>query len=51
MIKERLDSLIIGEGLMKQEKELFIKILYNREKVLVWEFIEIRKVRLEVISF
>jgi len=33
---------------MKQEKELFIKIFYNREKVLAWEFIKIRKIRPEV---
>ena len=50
MTKERLDSLIIGEGLTKQKKELFTKILYNREKALIWEFIEIGKVRSEVVS-
>ena len=49
MIKERLDSLIIEEGLIKQEKELFIEIFYNRKKILVWEFVEIGKVRLEII--
>ncbi len=48
LIKERLDSLIIKEDLIKQEKELFIEIFYNREKVLIWEFIKIRKVRLEI---
>ncbi len=51
MTKERLDFLIIEEGLTKQEKKLFTKILYNREKALIWEFVEIRKVRLEVIFF
>jgi len=50
LIKERLNSLIIKEDLMKQEKKLFIEMFYNREKVLVWEFVEIGKVRLEVIS-
>ncbi len=48
MTKERLDFLILKKGLTKQEKELFIKIFYNREKALVWEFIKIRKVRSEV---
>ncbi len=48
LIKERLDSLIIKEDLIKQEKELFIEIFYNREKVLIWEYIKIRKVRLEI---
>jgi len=33
---------------MKQEKELFIEIFYNREKTLVWEFVEIKKIWLEV---
>ncbi len=50
-MKERLDFLIIKEDLTKQEKELFIEMFYNREKVLVWEFIEIGKMRLEVVFF
>ncbi len=33
---------------MKQEKKLFTEIFYNREKILIWEFIKIRKVRLKV---
>ncbi len=50
MTKERLDSLIIKEDLTKQKKKLFIKIFYNREKILIQEFRKIGKVRLEVVS-
>ena len=50
MTKERLDSLIIKENLIKQEKELFTEILYIREKILAWEFIKIEKVRSEITS-
>ena len=31
---ERLEKMIIGEGMIAQEKEIFIKILKNREVVL-----------------
>ena len=48
MTKERLDSLIIEKDLIKQEKKLFTEILYNREKILVWEFIKIKKMWSEV---
>ncbi len=48
MTKKRLDSLIIEEDLIKQKKKLFIEIFYNREKILTWEFIKIKKIRSEV---
>ena len=37
LTKECLEKLIVEEGLMAQEKDVFIKMLYNREKALAFE--------------
>ena len=40
--------MIIGDGLIEQEKEVLTKMLYNKEAVLAWDFTEIRKVKRKV---
>ena len=45
---ERLGKMIIGDGMTEQEKEVLIEMLYNREAVLAWDFIEIGMVKKEV---
>ena len=50
LIPKRLGKMIIGEGMTAQEKEVLTEILYNRKAVLAWDFIEMRKVKIEVAS-
>lgn len=45
---ERLDKMIIGDGITEQEKKIFTEMLYNREAVLAWDFTEIEKFKREV---
>lgn len=40
--------MIIEDEMTKKEKEIFTKILYNREMVLTRDFIEIEKIKREV---
>ena len=44
----RIKELIIGDSLWPKEKELFIEMLYNREKALAFDFLEIGKVKPDV---
>ena len=48
LILKRLGKMIIRDGMTEQEKEVLSKMLYNREVVLAWEFIEMGKVKREV---
>lgn len=41
--------MIIADCITFQQKNLFIKILYNQEAVLLWDFIEMEKVKKEVV--
>lgn len=47
---ERLGKIFMRDGMIEQKMEIFIEMLYNREAVLAWDFIEIRKVKREVAS-
>ena len=38
LTKERLENLIIGEGLTPQEQDVFVEMLFNHEKVLAFEW-------------
>ncbi len=40
--------MIIGEGMIAEEKEVLTKMLYNREALLAWDFTEIGKVKREI---
>lgn len=42
------DIIIIGKSMSALKKEVVTKILYNRETVLAYDFIEMRKVKKEV---
>jgi hypothetical protein len=48
LTEERISKLVIGSGLTKEEKALFIEMLYNREKVLAFDFSHCGRVRREV---
>ena len=48
LTKERLDKLIIRKELTLEEKELFLEMLFNREKAIAFDYTHCRKVRLEV---
>lgn len=45
---ERLRKIIIQDNKTIQEKEVFTKMLYNREVVLAGNFMKIKKVKKEV---
>ena len=45
---ERMKKLIIGDGLLPRERELFEEMLYCREAVMAWEFHEMGKVSRDV---
>ena len=45
---ERIKDLVVGDSLWPKEKELFIEVLYNREKALAFDFSHIGKVRPDV---
>ena len=45
---ERIKDLIVGDSLWPKERELFIEVLYNREKALTFDFLHIRKVKADV---
>ena len=47
-MEERIEALVVGDSLQKKEKELFIEMLYNREKALAFDFSEIGKVKPDV---
>lgn len=36
--------MIIRESLIAQKKEILIKMLYNKDIILAWDFIKIKKV-------
>src|SRR5438045_8845145 len=38
LTKERLENLIIGEGLTPQEQDVFVEMLFNHEKALAFEW-------------
>ena len=42
--------MIIRDRITKQEKEILTEMLYNREVVLTWDFMEMEKVKKEVTS-
>jgi hypothetical protein len=48
LTEERIKDLIVGDSLWPKERELFIKVLYNREKALAFDFSHIGKVRPDV---
>ena len=48
LTKEQIERLVVGDSLWSKEKELFIEMLYNREKALAFDFSEIRKVKPDV---
>ena len=45
---ERLAKMIIGNGMISQEKDLLTEMLYNLKAVLVWDFTEMEKVKKKV---
>jgi len=48
LTKERLGSLIVGEDLTDEERELFEEMLFYREAALAFDFSYYRKVRPEI---
>ena len=40
--------MVIGKGMIAQEKEILTEMLYNRKTILAWDFTEMGKVRREV---
>ncbi len=48
---ERIQRMQIKDELLKRKKELFLKMLFNREIALFWDFIEKDSVRFEISSF
>jgi hypothetical protein len=46
---ERFTEIKIGKKLLKIEKDLLTKILYNRKAALAWDFTYYGKVRSEII--
>ena len=48
LIPERHGKMIVGDEIIEQEKGVLTKILYNRKVVLVWDFIEMGKVKREI---
>ncbi len=49
LIFEQLDKIIIEDDIIKQEKEALIEMLYNKEVVLTYDFMEMRKDKIEVV--
>ena len=45
---ERIKDLIVGDSLWLKEKEVFLEMLYNREKAIAFDFSHIGKVRSDV---
>jgi hypothetical protein len=48
LTEERISKLKVGTGLTKEERELFVEMLYNREKALAFDFSYCGMVRREV---
>src|SRR5580700_9403776 len=48
LTEERISKLKVGTGLTKEERELFVEMLYNREKALAFDFSHCGMVRREV---
>ena len=48
LIEERIKDLIVGDSLWPKERELFLEVLYNREKALAFDFTDIGKVKPDV---
>jgi hypothetical protein len=48
-MEECIEALVVGNSLQLEEKELFIEMLYNREKALAFDFLEIGKVKPNVV--
>jgi hypothetical protein len=48
LTEERISKLKMGTGLTKEERELFVEMLYNREKALAFDFSHCGMVRAEV---
>ena len=48
LTEERIAKLIIGKDLTAEEKELFLEMLFNKEKAIVFNYLYYKKVRLEV---
>lgn len=42
--------MIIKDGMTFEEKKVFTKMLYNREAVLAWDFLEMDKVKKKMAS-
>jgi len=48
LTEKRIKDLVVGDNLWLRERELFLEMLYNREKAIAFDFSHIRKVRPEV---
>ena len=48
LTKECAAKLVVREGLTLQEKAMLLKMLYNREKALAFNFLHCKKICLEV---
>jgi hypothetical protein len=48
LTEERIKDLIVGDSLWPKERELFIEVLYNREKALAFDFSHIGRVKPDV---
>lgn len=49
LTEERIKDLVVGDNLRPNERELFIEVLYNREKALAFDFSHIGKVKPDVL--
>jgi len=49
LTEKRIRDLVVGDNLWLRERELFLEMLYNREKAIAFDFSHIGKVRLEVV--
>lgn len=45
---KRMKNLIVGDGLLPRERELFEEMLYCREVAIIWEFSEMGKVSRDI---
>jgi len=49
LTEEQVKDLIVGDSLWPKEKEVFLEMLYNQEKVIAFDFSHIRKVKLDMV--
>ena len=48
LTKEQIKDLVIKDSLWPKEKEVFLEMLYNQEKAITFDFLHIRKVKLNI---